>query len=288
MLPPPNTLNFPAGRQSAEFASVRSASIPEVRDSPRAPVPPPPVATAYHRWWSPRLRQDIEFQVHGHAGLVLLLFPPAGGRFYDFDHNGLLHSARGFLEQGLVRCVSLDSFDLQSWASADLPTDKRIARADAIDLHITRELIPFLRSELSVDGPFGAAGCSWGGFHAINLVLRHPDLFQQALGMSGLYDLSAVIPDGVCGGAYFHSPLHYLPNLSDPWFLDRIRTARVILAAGQAACEQRSADHARRLGDVFQAKGLPVWMDLWGGDVTHDWHWWQRMFPYFLNTWVGR
>jgi len=27
----------------------------------------------------------------------------------------------------------------------------------------------------------------------------------------------------------------------------------------------------------------PLWVDLWGHDVNHDWPWWRKQFPYFLE-----
>jgi esterase/lipase superfamily enzyme len=248
------------------------------------PVPvPPSVPTGYHRWWSRALHQDCEVQLHGRSGPILIAFPPSGGRFFDFDHNGMLASAKVHLESGSLRLVCLDSPDASGWENTALPAARRAAQADAFDSMVVAELLPWLRAELNPAGPFGTVGCSLGALHAANLLFRHPDLFESALCLSGRYDL-----DGIMGGfdpsAYFHSPLHYLPNLSDPWFLDRIRRARLVFAAGQGSGEEASADEARRMGSVLAGLEIPAWIDLWGGDVTHDWHWWGRMLTYFLGA----
>lgn len=275
----PNTLNFPVLHQ-AEPGPETSWRVPESREPP--PVAQP-IPTGYHRWWSPRLHQDRELQVFGHAGPVLLAFPPSGGRFFDFDHNGLIGAAESLLAAGRLRLVCLDSADAEGWAQPALPLARRAAHADAFDAHVVGEVVPFLRHELSHAGPFGTLGCSLGAYHAANLLFRHPDVFQTCLGLSGLYDLVALLGGDWHGPAYFHSPLHYLPNLTDPWFLDRIRTARLTFAAGRGPGEENAADHTRRLGEVLAARGLPAWIDLWGDDVTHDWTWWRRMLPYFLD-----
>ena len=34
---------------------------------------------------------------------------------------------------------------------------------------------------------------------------------------------------------------------------------------------------------ILDGKGIPNWIDFWGGDVNHDWPWWRRMLPYFLD-----
>jgi esterase/lipase superfamily enzyme len=30
--------------------------------------------------------------------------------------------------------------------------------------------------------------------------------------------------------------------------------------------------------------GIPAWVDRWGYDVSHDWPWWKKQLPYFLNV----
>jgi esterase/lipase superfamily enzyme len=39
----------------------------------------------------------------------------------------------------------------------------------------------------------------------------------------------------------------------------------------------------RALKTILEAKAIPAWIDLWGHDVNHDWPWWQKQLPYFLN-----
>ncbi len=35
--------------------------------------------------------------------------------------------------------------------------------------------------------------------------------------------------------------------------------------------------------NILETKAIPAWVDLWGTDVSHDWPWWQRQIPYFLE-----
>ena len=34
---------------------------------------------------------------------------------------------------------------------------------------------------------------------------------------------------------------------------------------------------------LFEKMGVHAWFDYWGYDVAHDWCWWRRQLPYFLN-----
>ena len=75
------------------------------------------------------------------------------------------------------------------------------------------EVAPFVRDRTSWP-QMGTTGCSFGGYHAINFALRHPDLVTYAVSMSGAFDIPQRFLDGYYDqNAYFHSPLDYLPNL---------------------------------------------------------------------------
>ena len=51
--------------------------------------------------------------------------------------------------------------------------------------------------------------------------------------MSGAFDIPQRFLNGYYNAdAYLHSPLDYLPSLSDEWFLERIRRNYYVLAVG--------------------------------------------------------
>jgi esterase/lipase superfamily enzyme len=83
---------------------------------------------------------------------------------------------------------------------------------------------------------------------------------------------------------YFNSPLDYLPNLNDPWYLDRYRQSHIIVAVGQGAWEDEMIVDTRLLQKILEQEDIPHWIDFWGYDVNHDWPWWRKMLPYFLDT----
>ena len=39
---------------------------------------------------------------------------------------------------------------------------------------------------------------------------------------------------------------------------------------------------------IFEAKGIPVWVDLWGHDVKHDWNWWYKQVVYYMPYILGQ
>ncbi len=40
---------------------------------------------------------------------------------------------------------------------------------------------------------------------------------------------------------------------------------------------------ALALKGILETKDVPCWIDIWGPDVSHDWPWWRRQMPYFLQ-----
>jgi esterase/lipase superfamily enzyme len=91
------------------------------------------------------------------------------------------------------------------------------------------------------------------------------------------------VGDHVDDGVYFNSPLLYLPGLEDPWYLERLREARIAFVVGQGAWEDEMLEDTRAMEQVLAAKGIPAIVDYWGHDVNHDWPWWRVMLPHYLE-----
>ena len=60
----------------------------------------------YHRWWSPHLGHDMELKIYGHDGKAVLVFPSAGGKFYEYEDFDMVEACRPFIETGkIVHCL---------------------------------------------------------------------------------------------------------------------------------------------------------------------------------------
>ena len=240
-----------------------------------------------HKWYSPRLGEDFELKVYGHAGKPMLAFPSVGGRFFDFENFGMVEACRPFLESGRLRIIAVDGRDWQSWRNEGAHPAERGRRHAAWEACLLHEVIPFVGSLTGSRAPrqMIVTGCSGGAFHAANFFLRHPDLCDTVIAMSGVYSLEQYLSVGdYCDdNIYYNDPLRYLPGLDNDWFLDLYRQSRIIICVGQGAWEDICLADSRRLSEVLNAKGVPHWFDLWGHDVNHDWPWWRKQLPYFLG-----
>jgi esterase/lipase superfamily enzyme len=236
-----------------------------------------------HTWSSPSLGHDMTLKVYGHAGRPVVAFPSQEGRYWDFEHWGMVDACGGLIESGRMRIVAVDGIDWQSWADRGAHPSDRARRHEDYDRYLVTEVAPFVREHSGRERAW-LTGASMGAYHAANALFRHPDVFDGLVAMSGLYQLRHFIGEHVDDAVYFNSPLLFLPSLEDPWYLDRIRAASIAIVVGQGAWEDEMLADTRALEGVLRAKGIPAIVDYWGHDVNHDWPWWRRMLPHYLEV----
>ena len=236
----------------------------------------------HHRWFSPALGHDMELNIYGHYGQSIVVFPAQDGRYYDFENFKMIESCADLLERGRIKIIAVDSVDWQSWTNEGAHPSQRAARHMDYERYITTEVAPFVQKHTGLETMW-VSGCSMGALHSANFFFRRPDLFDGLIALSGLYDLRLFIGDYRDENVYYNSPLEYLPNLSDPWHLERYRRSKIVVAVGLGRWEEDAIRDTRALERILVDKGVPAWVDYWGHDVDHDWVSWRKMLPYFLE-----
>lgn len=234
--------------------------------------------------WSGELGREMHFNVYGHAGKPVIVFPSSGGNQNEYGNFGMIDACRSFIERGLIKFYTPDSYDNESWLATWKSAHDMALAHNAYDRYIVHELVPLIRHESQWNGSMIATGCSMGAFHVINFALRHPDLFDTAIALSGVYDARFFTGDfGSDQAVYFNSPIDYVANQNDEWFLARYRQNHYVVAVGQGAWEEQHIADTSRLQQVFNSKAISAWFDFWGSDVDHDWPWWRVQMPFFLG-----
>jgi esterase/lipase superfamily enzyme len=233
----------------------------------------------YVRWYSPSLHRDMELLVFGHGGFPVLVFPTSYGRFYEYEDRGMPGAAAPKIERGELTLICVDSVDGESWYNRSAHPADRLHRQNAYDAYLALEVYPFARG-LAGWGQVGTTGCSFGGYHAINFALRHPDLVTYAVSMSGAFNVPHLFLNGFYNNdAYFHCPTDYLPGQNDDWYLSRYRRNYYVLACGQ---HDPQKDANFQLAHIMGVKQIPHTLDVWEG-FGHDWPWWYRMVQKFFG-----
>jgi esterase/lipase superfamily enzyme len=220
----------------------------------------------------------MELLVFGHGGMPVLVFPTSGGRFFEFEDRGMIGALAARIDAGQLQLFCVDSVDKESWYNRCVPPQWRIARHLQYEAYLLTEVVPLIRSR-NPDERLMALGCSFGGYHAANIALRHPDIFTGMVSLSGAFDLQSFLDGYYDQDCYFNLPTHYLPNLSDPWFLDRYRDRRYVLATG---LDDHCLEQNQNLDRVLSKKGIPHEFHVWDSENAHDWPTWQRMVQEYL------
>ncbi|GEQ48190.1 prolyl oligopeptidase family serine peptidase [Tetragenococcus koreensis] len=234
-------------------------------------------------FYSRYLEKEMPFNIYGHTGKPVLVFPSSGGSQNEYADFGMIASCSTFIESGLLRFYTPDSYDNESWLANNKSAHEMAEAHNRYEGYIINELAPLMTYETDTASLI-ATGCSMGGFHTMNFSLKHPDVFDTAIALSGVYDARFFTGDYYNDLAvYFNSPIDYLPNMEDPWFIDRYRQNTYVICVGQGDWELPHLLQTQNFQKVFEEKTLPAWFDYWGKDSAHDWDWWNKQMPYFLD-----
>lgn len=240
-------------------------------------------------WYSERLYEEMPLVTYGHAGLPILMIPTAAADFLEYERFHLIGSIQHFIDAGKVRLYSVNSVNRQGLLNPGASPHIKIEYIAQYDNYLINEVLPFIRNDTGDPGAQPLIfGISMGAYLAGNTFFKHPELFSGAMLFAGSYDVRGYLDGFYSDQVYFNNPVDFLPNLSDGHALSLLRSGArpIILFSGQGQWE--APDRTRQLSHILDSKGIPHWLDLWGHDVSHDWPWWRKALPHYLEHLVGR
>ncbi|HVN92196.1 MAG TPA: alpha/beta fold hydrolase [Terracidiphilus sp.] len=217
--------------------------------------------------------REMELLIFGHAGLPVLVFPTSGGRFFEFEDCGMIAAVAGKIEAGQLQFFCVDSVNEESWYNRRALPRQRIARHMQYESYLLNEVAPLIRQK-NRDERLTALGVSFGGYHAVNIALRHPEIFSGFVSLSGTFDLTGFLDGYYDQDCYFNLPTHYLPRLTDPSYLDRFRRNRFVLATGW---DDQCLGQNQNLDRILNEKGIAHEFHVWDAPNAHDWPVWKKM-----------
>jgi esterase/lipase superfamily enzyme len=236
-----------------------------------------------HQWYSPSLNKNMEIAIWGHYGFALLMLPTAAADYLEYERFLMMDVLADQINGGKVKVFSINSINAESWLNRHMHPRHKSIRHVQFNNYVYNEVIPFIKGKTSPGTPIITTGASLGALHAANLYFKRPDLLDGTIAMSGVYDLQTYTDGYYDEDVYFNSPISYLPNLNDDYFLPRLRHAsHVHILTGSGDYE--SPDASRKFSEVLNSKGIPHELDIWGPDMRHDWPTWRAMLPYYVQT----
>ena len=248
----------------------------------------------YYKEWSAVLDRNMEFKVYGQGGVPVLALPARGGRFYDWENNGMPEAVAQLLNAGTIQFFCADSIDTESLLAGDALPRRRAEMQEKYFLYLTTELAPrILELNAAADkaeaAPLWCAGVDTGAYQAVNCRLRRPELFAGAIGLSGLYDVSRFFGSETDDLILRNSPIAALheDGILNKKLLAKAGENRILLCAGQGGYEGEALEDTQSLADALKDQGLPAHLEVWGGDVSHDWYWWGKELGLFAERIFG-
>ena len=233
-------------------------------------------------WFSPSLNKEMPIVSYGHYGFVLLLIPTAAADYLEYERFQMMDALAPHIDTGKIRVFSIDSMNKESWMNKEMIPAHKAIRQNQFNEYVFNEVIPFIRTSTSQETMIYTCGASFGALHAMNLFLKRPDIINGAISMSGVYNLTEYTDGFWDDQVYYNSPEHYVPNLNDDWYLEKIRASHHIhIYTGSGNYEDPEA--SKRFSAVLYNKGIWNDLDVWGTDITHDWPTWRKMLPYIID-----
>ena len=237
-----------------------------------------------HDWFSHRLGRDMGVVVYGHYGVPLLAFPTTGGDEWEYEQQDVIGAIAGFIEAGRVKVFTVNTNHRDSFANHHAHPRHRSWMQARYDDYVFHEVVPFVRSHCrSWDVPIWTFGASLGAYHAVNTLLKHPEVFKRCYALSGVYDMKRFMSGDYDDNFYFNNPVDYMANLAEPSVLHHLASCEIHLATGTGPWER--PEESYRLSSVLSARGVPHHLDDWGAQGGHDWPYWRHMlWEYLANA----
>lgn len=231
---------------------------------------------------SVNLLKDMEIAIYGHFGTIILLFPATKDTIDENEEMGLIDSIGQYIKSGRIKVYSVSSVNFESWLNYEIDPEKRSKRHFEYDRFLTEEVVRLIYEDCGGAVPILTCGCAIGAYHACNSYLKRPDLFLGTIAMSGTFNIQHFSGDYFDENCYFNSPIHYLPNLTDNYWLSFLQSRHHIhLLSGSG--ENEYPENSRHLSEILSAKNIPHNLEIWGPEFGHNYDTWNQMLPKIIG-----
>ena len=206
--------------------------------------------------------------------------------FYMVNQNSQYLTADG-------RKGSADSIDGESLLAGNETPRRRAEMQEKYFVYLTSELaarIAELNAPERKEKPLiWCVGVDTGAYQAVQCRLRRPRTFAGAMGLSGLYDMNRFLGSAEDDLVLRSSPLAALHKngICDRNVLSKAEENSLLLCVGQGGYEGDALADTQALADTLSEVGFPCHLEVWGGDVSHDWYWWGKEFGMFAERLFG-
>ncbi|MDF7811851.1 alpha/beta hydrolase-fold protein [Hymenobacter sp. YC55] len=229
---------------------------------------------AYRPFYSHNLGHDVEMLVFGDLGYPIVIFPTSMGRYYEAKDFKLIEAVQWFADTHKFKFYCIDGVDKHTWYGKHLHPAERVQNHIRYDRMVSQELVPMLQRECHVD-KIGVAGCSFGGFHAMNFAFRHPEQVAHLITMGAAFNIRRFLDGYYDENVYYNNPPDFMPDAQSEHF----HLMNIVLGTAE---HDFCKDSNYQMSDILHRKGIRHWLDV-DPFGTHDWPVWRAMFPRYLS-----
>jgi esterase/lipase superfamily enzyme len=236
----------------------------------------------HHYWYSGRVQRTMGLAVYGHWGPPLLTFPTTGGDEFEYERTGLIGAIADRIDAGRIKVFSINTNHGDAFGNRGAHPAHRSYMQAQYDSYVRQEVVPFIRWHCR-DERIGiwTMGASLGAYHAVNTLLKYPDVVKRCYGLSGVYDIKRFMDGWYDDNLYFNNPVDYAANLTDPGTLAHLASCEIHLVTGTGPWEHSHESY--RLSHVLAARRIPHSVDNWGAQGGHDWPYWNNQMREYLS-----
>ena len=141
------------------------------------------------------------------------MFPSNAGVAHEWRESGMIDALAPLLAAGRIKVYCPETNVSKSFSGTGSMT-QRMAHHAAYESFVLSTLVPFIREDCRMPrARMVATGCSVGALYSSIFVLKHPEVFAQALCLSGRYRTSKFFDGNSNHDVYMNDPLGFVPNL---------------------------------------------------------------------------
>lgn len=233
--------------------------------------------------YSPGLGREMCIKAYGHYGISILFFPAFTDKCTEIEESGVIDALESQIKMGKCKIFCVDSVDSEIWFGESTNTAHTKSELHyKYDGFIEEECMNYVFAQCGGPIPVITAGASKGAYHAANMFFRRPDIFFGTMALSGDYDLSHHTKEYFDDNCYFNSPVHYIPNLNDSYWLTFLYSRRHIYLQSGSAFDE-NPQNTIRLRDILDNKGIRNQSVIHGVDCGHNYIFWNEQFRHLVE-----
>ncbi len=204
---------------------------------------------------SEHLKRQMKITIFGNYGFVFLAFPLVSDEYSEENDRKIIDEVSDYINNGVFRFVFVPTVENRIWKNTELDWAERSNLHYKYNSFLVEEVLPSIFKIAGSPTPIITFGCGESGYFAGNSFFRHPDLFFGTVLFDAFFDIRRFCGDRFDENCYFNSPLDFLPNLEEEYWLIHLRARKYIHFLADET-DNESLIQAQRLSQILKSKNI--------------------------------